>query len=143
MNSESLSSPVAGEHPSTAPRPTSRQCAVCTEPISEKRLRWVPDAIMCVTCQEEQGDVPRIKRFDEYVGEDQVSTYFYRNDRIESEIARTNGAALDAKALELLVRDNSFARSEMDNAVAKYEGMAASFEPEEEEELKAELATAA
>lgn len=36
-----------------------RECEECGHPISEKRLKAVPDATLCVNCLEMLGDVPR------------------------------------------------------------------------------------
>jgi hypothetical protein len=50
---------------------SSRLCADCAEPLSQARLNARPDAIQCVSCLTNCGDVAPIRRFDEYIGDDQ------------------------------------------------------------------------
>lgn len=65
-----------------------RLCITCANEIPAKRLAARPYATQCVECLTAAGDVKPIKRFDETVGEDVVSTYFTSNQRIEEQIAR-------------------------------------------------------
>ncbi len=56
-----------------------RSCAQCAEPIPAMRLAAIPSASHCVTCLTIAGDVPLLKRHDDYVGkegEDVVYTYY-------------------------------------------------------------------
>jgi hypothetical protein len=48
---------------------SSRECIDCGEPISEKRLAAKPHAVRCVLCQEAVGDVPKIKAYDDPIGD--------------------------------------------------------------------------
>lgn len=60
----------------------NRLCEVCAEPIPPARLRAIPDTQVCVRCLEECGDVPLLRRHDDYFGkeaEDFVSTYYHSN----------------------------------------------------------------
>lgn len=65
-----------------------RLCVSCANEIPANRLAARPNASRCVSCTVANGDVKPIKRFDETVGEDTVSTYFINNPRIEARIAR-------------------------------------------------------
>lgn len=65
-----------------------RLCITCATKIPANRLAARPYASRCVPCTVASGDVKPIKRFDETVGEDTVSTYFVSNPRIEARIAR-------------------------------------------------------
>lgn len=38
----------------------------------------MPNASLCVKCLERRGDVPLLKRYDEFVGSEEVQTYFKR-----------------------------------------------------------------
>lgn len=56
-----------------------RLCLSCSTAIPPARLKALPTASKCVRCLEREGDVPRLKRYDEYIGtdgEEVVSTYF-------------------------------------------------------------------
>jgi len=56
-----------------------RLCSICTEPIPPARLKAMPTTSMCVSCVEATGDVPLLKRHDDYIGrqgDDVVSTYY-------------------------------------------------------------------
>ena len=65
-----------------------RLCVTCAKEIPTKRLAARPFASQCVPCLGAAGDVKPIKRFDETVGEEIVSTFFTSNRRIEERIAR-------------------------------------------------------
>ena len=64
-------------------------CTVCKEPISEARLIAIRKLGLrdtrCIECAR-QNDVPKIKRFDERRGEQEISTYFTHNPYIEQAI---------------------------------------------------------
>jgi hypothetical protein len=62
-------------------------CTVCKEPISETRLREIPNADKCIGCAS-QNDVPKTRRFDEQVGEDVVENYYTGPDTPEIEYQR-------------------------------------------------------
>jgi hypothetical protein len=69
--------------------PSSRLCRVCTEPISQLRLTALPDTTICRPCLELEGDVPRVRRLDEYRldGEDviEVNQSYFTNDQYKSD----------------------------------------------------------
>lgn len=81
------------------PSSAHRDCTVCDRPIPAARLRAKPDADTCVPCLEAQGDVVRIKRFDEYLGkegEDVVSTYYtIPNQYLAQVVSRDVGSGLE------------------------------------------------
>lgn len=57
-------------------------CTVCEEPISEARLRAIPNADRCIVCAS-KNDVPKIRRFDERAGETTVESYYTGPDTPE------------------------------------------------------------
>lgn len=61
---------------STNPEEDVRLCEGCDQPIPAKRLAAISGVRKCVACTEASGDVPRLRRFDEKVGSETVSTYF-------------------------------------------------------------------
>jgi hypothetical protein len=69
-------------------------CTLCNEPIPTARLKAVPSATECVPCLTKAGDVPTIKRFDQYIAkggeiEDVVEiTYKGKNQYIDAELAK-------------------------------------------------------
>jgi hypothetical protein len=58
---------------------------VCGRPIAPARLKALPDVETCIDCAR-ANDVPKIRRFDERVGEETVETYFTHNPYIEEQI---------------------------------------------------------
>jgi len=85
---------------------------VCGEPIPEKRLRAKPEATECVPCLEANGDVPRIKRYDETTEDGTVSTMFTHNAYIERIILKQNTVSPSDETLERISDDDSFLRRE-------------------------------
>ena len=81
MNTEQESS-VVNDNVSYAL--TMRLCTECYEPIPAIRLQAKPDATMCVKCLERNGDVFLVKRHDEYVGEELVSSFFAHDAYIDT-----------------------------------------------------------
>lgn len=70
----------------------TRLCESCGEPIPRKRLEARPDAQQCAPCLEMMGDVPRLRRFDEFCGEDTVSTLYTRPSQyLRSAMRHLNG----------------------------------------------------
>lgn len=65
-----------------------RLCTECFMPIPTARLLAKPDASMCVKCLEESGDVSLVKRHDEYVGEELVSSFFTHDTYITNNLNR-------------------------------------------------------
>lgn len=68
----------------------SRNCAGnCGGEIPAKRLAVMPNATLCVDCLEAAGDVPVVRRFDEFMPDgERVETVFVRNRHIEGAIKR-------------------------------------------------------
>lgn len=60
--------------------------------IPPKRLAIMPEAIKCVRCVERSGDVPKVRRYDDYNtdGETVAETYFTRNPYLELAVNRLN-----------------------------------------------------
>ncbi len=56
-------------------------CSMCGSPLSPERLTTMPESKLCVPCLESVGDVPLIRRFDEFVGEDKFEL-FYTSDEV-------------------------------------------------------------
>lgn len=88
-----------------------RLCAGCDEPIPMNRLLAKPNALLCVDCQVRAGDVPPLRRFDEYVGEDMVSTVYVDDRKVQDEQSRHNRAIAD-RFYESAVGDDSFLERE-------------------------------
>lgn len=51
-------------------------CKLCELPISSARLKALPETLYCIKCVLVNGDVPKIKRHDDFVGEDVIETYY-------------------------------------------------------------------
>ena len=51
-------------------------CSRCKQAITPARLAAVPDTACCTKCVADSGDVPKIRRFDEPLGEEIISTYY-------------------------------------------------------------------
>ncbi len=87
-----------------------RKCESCGKEIPTKRLAVKPNATQCVPCLEAQGDVPRTKRYDEYVNGEEVSQTLYTDeDRyIAGQVNRIQKDPLPTLALEQAVGDDSF-----------------------------------
>lgn len=110
-----------------------RMCAGdCGEQLSVKRLEANPAATLCVSCLESQGDVPTIKRFDEYTPDgDMVSTVFTQNKRIERQMKRVNTTIADEESFSIALGDDSHLVREAsgDNEEHAYH-ISEGFEPE-------------
>lgn len=68
-------------------------CAECGTALSARRLAAQPHATHCVPCLEQCGDVPLIKRFDDYYGtegEHCEEIYFRHDAYIEDQIQATH-----------------------------------------------------
>lgn len=66
-----------------------RRCAECGDELSARRLEAQPDATMCVKCLNDQGDVDKIKKFDDVVNGEVVDEVFYTDDvYIQKQIER-------------------------------------------------------
>lgn len=90
-----------------------RLCTLCGEQIPHARIEATQGrATQCVSCLTNAGDVPKLKRFDEYRGEDMVSTYFTSNSRIEAAMYKLNQFAAPNAAYEQAVGDDSFLERE-------------------------------
>jgi hypothetical protein len=76
-----------------------RVCVSCATKIPANRLAARPFATQCVPCLTAAGDVKPIRRYDETVGEETVSTYFITNKRIEDRIARLSSHVPSARAM--------------------------------------------
>jgi hypothetical protein len=94
---------------------STRSCFICNEDIPQKRLEAVPDAKTCVKCLAGMGDVEKVKRFDEFVGEEQVSTYFTTRSTVEFN-GRTIKASKDVQ--DAMLRLNNVPASKRDYARA-------------------------
>lgn len=70
----------------------ARCCTTCTRPIPLNRLEAVPTASQCVECLENDGDVKHIRRYDEVVNDEIVSTYYKTpNQYLKQTILAFNG----------------------------------------------------
>lgn len=122
--------------PAKATIPNSvRLCSVCQEPIPQKRLDAVPDTEHCIPCLEKEGDVPKVKRFDEFLPNGElVSTTFTENKAIERQMKRVNTVPPPDEAFDIALQDDSHLLRE--NSVPDNEhayGMSEAFEPESDE----------
>jgi hypothetical protein len=120
--------------PTIAHPPVDRFCEECDQPIPEKRLRAVPAATLCVPCLEAQGDVPKIKRYDETAKDGEIiQTVFTRNRTLESQIKRVNTIAPPDQAYAMAVGDDYYLRRDEEHSVGAAYSMNSMFEPEDEE----------
>jgi hypothetical protein len=86
----------------------STNCTECGEPLSQKRLAANPEAEQCVPCLEKMGDVPTVKRYDEYTPKGEVvSTTFTKNRRIEAQMRRVNTMTAPDEAFAVAMGDDS------------------------------------
>ena len=64
-------------------------CTTCKRPILEARLAALKKLGLqdtrCIECAGKE-DVPQVKRFDEWSGEEEIQTYFTQNTYIEGAI---------------------------------------------------------
>lgn len=95
----------------STPSNKPRLCAGCDEPIPMKRLLAMPNSRLCVDCQVKAGDVPPLRRFDEYAGEDIISTVYVDDLKVQEEQSRHNRAIAD-RFYESAVGDDSFLERE-------------------------------
>jgi hypothetical protein len=68
----------------------SVECTLCSQPLSRARLAAQPGATECVPCLSANGDVPRIKRYDDHYGkdgEDCDEIFFTCNPAIDRKIS--------------------------------------------------------
>lgn len=80
----------------------------CGEPLSAIRLKANPAATLCVPCLEKSGDVPTIKRYDEYTPSgDLVSTVFTKNKQIERQMRRSNSVIAGEEDFAIALGDDS------------------------------------
>ncbi len=70
------SSSRAAQEAVTAAPVLPRRCLRCRKPLTTQRLRANPHAALCVPCLLRIGDVPRIRRFDEFIGEEKFELYY-------------------------------------------------------------------
>lgn len=121
----------------------SVNCSECGEPISEKRLAAVPRAKHCVPCLEKMGDVPTVKRFDEYKPNGElVSTTFTKNRRIEAQMRRVNTMTAPDEAFAVAMGDDSHLGRDPHQTTEAAYSMSEAFVDEEEAERKQLLAAA-
>jgi hypothetical protein len=100
---------------SSSPPFVTRMCqGTCGNPIPRKRLEIVRNARMCAPCQEAAGDVPRLRRFDDYgVDGEVVQTVFTGNKDIQGELQRRNVAVASSRAFEVSLGDDSHLEREI------------------------------
>jgi hypothetical protein len=121
--------------PTIAHPPVDRLCEECDQPIPQKRLRAVPTATLCVPCLEAQGDVPKIKRYDETAKDGEIiQTVFTRNRTLESAIRRVNTIAPPDQAYAMAVGDDYYLRRDEEHSVGSAYAMNTMFEEDEEVE---------
>ena len=67
-----------------------RFCEDCGSRLNEGRLSILPDTTLCVECVSSRGDVPRLKRYDDYDMrlEDCAQTLYYSNQYFDTLNAR-------------------------------------------------------
>ncbi len=92
----------------------ARNCTVCENPIPAKRLQAVPNATKCVVCLEAEGDVPRVRRYDEHNmhGEQVCQTYFTDNPHCANQVRRVNELDFPTQALEVAADPDIILRDE-------------------------------
>lgn len=129
-----------------SPAPTTtRECSDCGEVLTAARLVAQPHAETCVPCLEKQGDVPRIKRYDEFTPKGEVvSTTFTNNKLIERQMRRVNKETAPEEAFDIALGDDSHLIRERTGENEHSYRMTEAFEEEEAESLveKAAAATA-
>ena len=83
-------------------------CSTCAQDIPYKRLEATKGrATQCVTCLTAQGDVPRVRRFDETIREGIVETMFTENRYVEEQLTKLKNVAPPTEAMEQAVGDDS------------------------------------
>lgn len=102
---------------------------MCSKPIPAARLKAKPNATVCVSCLEASGDVPLVRRFDEHVGDEVVSTTFTHDQYVERAISRQNHVVPSNAAFEQAVGDDSFLVRERGAGVSA-EPLSTAFEEE-------------
>lgn len=92
----------------------AKQCIDCGEPIPEKRLKAVPDAVLCVPCLEARGDTPHIKRFDEFNDQREIveQTFFTTEPEFTRRIRLLTSVGLNSAYFSEALCDKDVADSE-------------------------------
>jgi hypothetical protein len=104
----------------------------CGLPIPPIRLAARPNALLCVTCLEASGDVPRLKRFDETTADgDQVQTLFTKNRSIERQMNHLNKSPVADQAMfDIAVGDDVHLGREDDEILDGGRSLSTVFEEE-------------
>lgn len=114
-----------------------RSCGRCGQPIPQQRLTAHPNARLCVPCLEAMGDVPRIRRFDEYTPDGhKIETYFDPTqdsaNMIKRVMTRMNRAVPSDNAFDIAVGDDSHLVREGNRVMDVARPLATEFEVDEE-----------
>jgi hypothetical protein len=86
---------------------TTKSCSSCGEVIPSARLKAQPNATQCVRCLEADGDVPRLRRYDEKNCVDTHSTLFTHNAAIEDHIDRQRHVVPPNGAFAIAIGDDA------------------------------------
>lgn len=103
-------------------------------PIPAKRLKAVPRAEQCVPCLEAMGDVPRLRRYDEFTADgDKVETVFTSNEAIEYQMQRVAQRVPSDSDFLTALRDDSHILPEQNGLGERFVSRHMSTEFEEED----------
>jgi hypothetical protein len=112
---------------------SDRRCTVCDEPLPTKRLVAMPTATECVPCLEQMGDVPKLKRYDEFTKDgDRVETLFTQNALIEAQIDQINHLELAGRYYDMAVGDDSHLEREDQGGYDVARHMSTEFEDDDD-----------
>lgn len=102
----------------------------------------MPSAVLCVPCLNMAGDVPTLKRFDEFLPDGVVmETYFTHDPRIERQMKRMNVRVADSAAFAVAVGDDSHLTPEINQVVAVARPLHTAFEEVGKESPRTRMAS--
>lgn len=83
-------------------------CRVCGDPLTTARRLARPNAVECVACLENSGDVPRIRQYTETTRDGEViATKFVSNPRLERQLQRVQNEVAHEGAFNAAAGDDA------------------------------------